>query len=106
MEVISSRTYNLLISALQRNRVWFTRLIEWLHFHSDKNDVNKIRNFFEYEVAIERFHIRSNENDVNDIHNFSVMPYLCHIVEKPLRDVLILQFASFLKGKDSHHICY
>ena len=55
---------------------------------------------------IECFHIHDNKNDINSIRNFSViMPYLCYFVEQPLRDV-VLQFASFLKGKDTHHICY
>ena len=57
-------------------------------------------------VCIEHIHIHSNKNDVNNIRNFSnIMPYLRHIVVQPLRDV-VLQFASFLKGKDMHHICY
>ena len=59
-------------------------------------------------LRIEHFHIHSNKNDLNNIRNFSnIMPYLRRIVVQPLRlrDV-VLQFASFLKGKDMHHIRY
>ena len=55
---------------------------------------------------IERLHIHSNKNDVNNFCNFlDIMPYLRHIVVPTLRDV-VLQIAGFLKGKDTHHICY
>ena len=48
-------------------------------------------------MATEQLH----KNDVNNICIISdIMPYCC----TTLRDV-VLQFASFLKGKDTHHIC-
>ena len=50
--------------------------------------------------------MHSNKNDVNNFCNFSdIVPYLRHIVVPTLRDV-VLQIAGFLKGKDTHHICY
>ena len=56
--------------------------------------------------SIERLHIHSNKNDVINFCNISdIMPYLYHIVVPTLRDV-VLQIAGFLKGKDTHHICY
>ena len=57
----------------------------------------------EIHLTIEHLYIHSNENDTNYFCNFSdIMLYLCHIVV-PTQEV-VLQFASFLKGKDTSHI--
>ena len=47
-------------------------------------------------MIIERLHIHSNKNDVNNFCNFSdIMPYLRHIVVPTLRDI-VLHFLSIL----------